>query len=145
MSCWAASIAMILGWKHHMSYADTTIAANSGGLNYMPNMKGGLDPNDHYMLRRNGFLMDAPMCYTRDLVAELLNDHGPLWVATAVPSPHIRVVTGIDGSLLSVNDPWPVNSGARYSRSVAQFFGRMEHLGAQELTEPNPVYVAYLS
>jgi hypothetical protein len=35
MSCWAASIAMILGWKRRMSIPDTVIAANPGGPGYM--------------------------------------------------------------------------------------------------------------
>ena len=144
MSCWAASIAMIIGWRDSASYSGKSIAANHGGTSYMPSFKNGLDPNDQYILRQNGFLMEAPMCYTPSLVHDHLEAHGPLWVAAAVPSPHIRVIRGMEGGMLHVNDPAPVNHGRQYTRSFNQFFGRMEALGSQELNQPNPVYVAYL-
>ena len=38
MSCWAAGIAMILGWKRHMSIPDQIIAANPGQI---AQFKGG--------------------------------------------------------------------------------------------------------
>ncbi|MFA8385362.1 MAG: papain-like cysteine protease family protein [Pelagibaca sp.] len=147
MSCWAASIAMILGWRYNTSIADTTIAANSGGTNYTPSMTTGLDPNDRYILERNGFILDEPMCYTPELVKSILEANGPLWVASQVPAgPHIRVVTGYDGKQLYINDPAPVGRGSRYTRSFDRFFGAMEQLGEAELTTQRaPIYVAYLA
>ena len=145
MSCWAASIAMILGWRDSASYSDRSIALNVGGVNYMPSFTAGLDPNDKYILRQNGFEVEAPQCYTIDGINLLLDNYGPLWVAGAVPSPHIRVVAGLEGGLVHVNDPAPVNTGARYNRRFTQFFARMENLGAQELNELSPVYVAHLT
>ncbi|MFQ5650918.1 MAG: papain-like cysteine protease family protein [bacterium] len=144
MSCWAASIAMILGWKNRACYADEMIARNPGGLNYMTSYANGLDPNDKHILRTNGFEVEPPMCYTVEGIEGLLRSHGPLWVATWAPGPHIRVVTGLNGNTLSINDPAPVNLGSTYSRPFSQFFGRMEALGAREMNEPSPVYVAYL-
>ena len=144
MSCWAASIAMILGWKHQQSIADVTIATNNGGPSYVPSMQSGLDPNDRYMLETNGFQLDEPQCYMRSAIEERLSRHGPLWVASAMPSAHIRVLCGIKNDRLHINDPWPVNQGSKYTRSFDQFFGRMETLGAQESSEPAPIYVAYL-
>jgi hypothetical protein len=143
MSCWAASIAMILSWKNQASFDQSMIAANPGGPSYLPSMAGGLDPNDRYILQRNGFVLDAPQCYTMSLIKSMLEANGPLWVAGAAPAPHIRVVTGYEGELLHINDPGPVNRGSQYAWSFTRFFGEMENLGAQELGEPNPVYVAY--
>ena len=145
MSCWAASIAMILGWKWQMSIPDTVIAANPGGPSYMTSYNSGLDPNDKLILRSNGFQLDAPQCYTREAIRSLLERCGPLWVATWAPGPHIRVVTGIQGGMLSINDPAPVNIGSAYQMSFVSFFGAMENLGGRELTQPTPVYVAWLS
>ena len=65
--------------------------------------------------------------YTVEGFYGLLDRYGPLWVAAAVPGPHIRVVTGIegdgtpDGTTLYINDPWEAgmqsfhlqNAGAR--------------------------------
>ena len=144
MGCWAASIAMILSWKNSASFDPGLIAANPGGVSYVPSLTNGLDPNDRYILERNGFAVEPPQCYLPSAIRGLLSDAGPLWVATWAPGPHIRVVTGMENANLSVNDPWPVNKGARYQRPFNTFFGRMENLGARELNEPNPVYVAYL-
>jgi hypothetical protein len=145
MSCWAASIAMILSWKRNQSILPRTIAANVGGLNYMPQFQTqGLGPNDRYILGVNGFELEAPQCYTLESVNSLMTAHGPLWVASADPAPHIRVVTGIAGNMLSVNDPLPVGVGAQYKRPFMTFFGKMETLGSRELNQPSPVYVAYL-
>lgn len=144
MSCWAASIAMILGWKNRMSIPDEVIARNPGGLNYMTSYEKGLDPNDKYILTANGFDADAPQCYTEKAIASRLIAHGPLWVATWAPEPHIRVVTGLVGGLVHINDPAPVGEGSHYTMAFDRFFLRMEELGRRELREKAPVYVAYL-
>ncbi|MGQ0542152.1 MAG: papain-like cysteine protease family protein [Blastocatellia bacterium] len=145
MGCWAASIAMILSWKNNASFDPGMIAANPGGTSYVPSLASGLDPNDKYILERNGFALEAPQCYMMEPIHRLIEMHGPLWVAGAAPAPHIRVVTGFDGGMLYINDPAPVNMGSTYARTFEHFFGEMETLGSQELTEKNPVYVAYLS
>jgi ABC-type bacteriocin/lantibiotic exporter with double-glycine peptidase domain len=145
MSCWAASIAMILGWKYRMSIPDESIARNPGGLSYMTSYAKGLDPNDKYILHRNGFRLEPPLCYTPKGILLLLRKHGPLWVATWAPGPHIRVVTGMKGNNVSINDPAPVNIGSKYSMSFSKFFGAMEKLGSREMKQPSPVYVAYLA
>jgi papain like cysteine protease AvrRpt2 len=152
MGCWAAGIAMILSWQNQASFDPGMIAANPGGLSYVPSLQSGLDPNDRYILERNGFSLEAPQCYAPSAIFDLLTSTGPLWVASLValsgagpsPVPHIRVVTGMEGSRLFINDPWPVNRGASYTRLFGDFFGQMESLGARELSERSPVYVAYL-
>ncbi|MGH8597994.1 MAG: papain-like cysteine protease family protein, partial [Gammaproteobacteria bacterium] len=68
----------------------------------------------------------------------------PLWVASAAPAPHIRVVVGYNGSTFFINDPGPVNHGSQYTASFGDFFGAMETLGFRELKERSPVYVAWL-
>ena len=105
MGCWAASIAMILSWKNDASFDPGSIAANSGGPSYVPELTNGLDPNDRHILESNGFKILYPQCYTYQGFIDLLDAHGPLWIAGAVPSPHIRVVTGYYLGLLSVTTP----------------------------------------
>jgi Papain-like cysteine protease AvrRpt2 len=121
------------------------IAANPGGMSYMPQFTSGLDPNDRYILERNGFTLEPPQCYTADSVDGLLSSYGPLWVASAAPAPHIRVVTGMEGGLMYINDPAPVDQGSTYLQSFSQFWGAMEQLGAQERNQRAPIYVAYLA
>ncbi len=143
-SCWAASIAMILGWKRKMTIPDEIIAKNPGGKNYMTSYTKGLDPKDKYILRANGFEIDAPQCYLVNTINKLLINKGPLWVATWAPGPHIRVVTGLTGNTLFINDPAPVGKGSQYPLTFSKFFGAMENLGSREMTQKSPVYVAYL-
>ena len=143
-SCWAASMAMVLSWSTDSCVDPGSIAANNGGPSYMPQFSNGLGANDRYILTRNGFTLDAPRCYTLPLVQQLLEDKGPLWVASAAPAPHIRVVTGYFGQMLSINDPLPVAQGSRYVSSFGDFFGAMEQLGASELKAKAPVYVAWV-
>lgn len=144
MSCWAASIAMILSWKQRRTIPDEVIARNTGGRNYAPYMATGLNPNDVYILNRNGFVMESPRCYTPRVIMELLHAFGPLWVASAVPTPHIRVVSGVTGINVELNDPSPVGSGSKYKMPIVQLFGAMESLGARELGQRAPIYVAHL-
>lgn len=157
MSCWAASIAMILGWRDSASYSDTGIATDFGGLSYLPQMKTGLDPNDIYILRRYGFDTEAPQCYLPNAVYMLLSQYGPLWLASSVPGAHIRVITGMDDgysetSTVYINDPWEKgmqvfqssNKGAQYSMTFGDLMSQYERLGASELNQPLPVYVAHL-
>ncbi|HUT33569.1 MAG TPA: papain-like cysteine protease family protein [Planctomycetota bacterium] len=146
MSCWAASIAMIRSWHEQMSYDPAGIAANHGGLSYMFQFHHSLNPNDVYILQRNGFTVAAAQCYANTSpVVSMLQQYGPLWVATAAPAPHIRVVTGLSGQNVYINDPAPVNSGATYRRDFRAFFGQMETLAGQEMGQPAPVYIAHLS
>jgi hypothetical protein len=145
MSCWAASIGMILGWRDRMTYDDSMIARNPGGLNYMTSYTHGLSPNDQYILRANGFTIEPGQSFASPHpIMRLLNQYGPLWVATWAPGPHIRVVRGIRGDTVWINDPAPVGRGSQYTRHYRQFFGRMETLAHRELNQPNPVYIAHL-
>lgn len=143
MSCWAASMSMILGWRDQASYSDELIAKNEGGTNYEPQYWGGLGATDRYILERNGFVLESPMCYTPGGILTLLSNYGPLWVATYAPGAHIRVVTGLVGDTVYINDPWPPNTGKQESMSFADFFGAMEELGRRD-DDINAVYVAYL-
>jgi Papain-like cysteine protease AvrRpt2 len=146
MSCWAASIAMILAWRDRASYSPERIASNPGGLSYTPSLQSGLDPNDTSILCVNGFDIVPPQCFSRGSIHSLLTAHGPLWVTSFVPAgPHIRVVCGLVGQTLYFNDPAPVGRGGRYTQSFATFFGAMEGLGTQELSQPTPCYVAHLA
>jgi hypothetical protein len=159
MSCWAAGIAMIVAWRNHFSIDPSMIAANPGGIPYLQQFRtDGLNPNDTYILRRWGLVTEAPQSYTIEGFDALLSRYGPLWVAAAVPGPHIRVVTGImpgstaENSLVSVNDPWEQgmnvfrmpNRGSHYYMRYKELTGQQETLARQELKEAAPIYVAHL-
>jgi hypothetical protein len=136
---------MIISWKQGGDpVSELSVIEQAGGGLYRFAMDLGLDPNDRYVLGANGFRIENPMCYTTQGIARLLVRHGPLWVATNAPEPHIRVITGMNGQTVRINDPAPQGIGKKAIMEFNEFFGAMESLGATELNQPSPVYVAYL-
>ena len=152
MSCWAASMRMILASKFRMVASDDAIAAPT---NDQRSLQTGLDPNATACLRHWGFTTLAPMCYMEEGFAQLVKTRGPLWVACDVrfpgssrAAPHIRVVHGIRDQqspmALMVNDPGPVGVGSSYDETYTDFCAKNEMLGAGELRQPSPIYIAHL-
>ncbi|CAN7556635.1 DUF3238 domain-containing protein [Phenylobacterium sp. LjRoot225] len=112
LGCWAAAAAMVVGWRDHMSVSPSSIAdmCSRSGLN-------GLDfGKEKEFAKSIGLVAENPACYTADGFRGLLESFGPLWVGSAVPSPHIRVVTGMysDGldTYVRITDPWDRVVGA---------------------------------
>jgi hypothetical protein len=155
MSCWAAGAAMIVSWKDDITVSPSEIANATG---YWNQYKEGLNANDTEMLRFWGLKIEPPQNYSVEGFAELLNKYGPLWVASAEPGPHIRVVTGMVGdgtvneTLLYINDPWEKgmeefklpNLGSQYVETYFQFVQKQDELARGELDIPGAVYVAHL-
>ena len=145
MSCWAASAAMIVGWRDRVSINPSEIARGAGEWAAYAN---GLSPSDIPTLAEAwGLTVEPPQCYTIDGLRYLLADNGPLWVAAAVPGLHAIVVTGLysdgdpENTFVRINDPWdretgtPGNpgpylnshdSGSQYVLSLQQFVEEYE-------------------
>jgi hypothetical protein len=154
-SCWAAGFAMIVGWRDQMSIDPSEIARATG---YWQQYQQGLNAEDLTVINTWG-LVPAPLqTHTVEGFAQLLRSYGPLWVASAEPGPHIRVVTGIkgdgtaDGTLVYINDPWEQgmtsfqasNRGAQYTETYRQFVQKQSTLARQEQSLEAPVYIAHL-
>lgn len=151
-SCWAAGIAMLVSWKGNMSVSPSEIAATPGYSE-----AEGLAPDDTGILSTWGMQVENARTYTVDGFRQLLEAHGPLWVASAEPSAHVRVITGMsgdgtpEGTFVHINDPWEKgmqdfrlpNSGSTYSESYTEFVRKQEELGYQELNKQG-IYVAYI-
>lgn len=115
MSCWAASAAMVVGWRDRMSIDPSAIAAGTG--DWAAYAKG-LQPADIQTLANVWRLTaEAPQSFAIDGLRELLQAKGPLWVAAAVPGLHAIVVTGmysdgsVDNTFVRINDPWDRDPG----------------------------------
>ena len=155
MSCWVAGAAMLVGWRDSVSIDSSEIA---GAIGYWEQYANGLAPEDTSMFQYWGLVPEAPQSYTVEGFANMLEQYGPLWVASAEPGPHIRVVTGMngdgtpDGTTVFINDPWQQgmtefsmpNSGSQYTETYTDFVAKQEALGAQELAIPGAIYVAHL-
>jgi hypothetical protein len=115
MSCWAASAAMVVGWRDRVCIVPSAIAAGTGDWAAYAN---GLQPADIQTLANVWRLTaEAPQCYTIDGLRDLLQAKSPLWVAAAVPTLHAIVVTGMysdgsaDNTFVRINDPWDRDPG----------------------------------
>jgi hypothetical protein len=115
MSCWAASAAMLVGWRDRISIDPVAIVAGTGNWAAYTN---GLQPSDIQALATAwGLTAESPQCYTVDGLRNLLTTKGPLWVAAAVPGLHAIVVTGLysdgtdDNTFVRINDPWDRSPG----------------------------------
>ncbi len=112
--CWAASAAMVWGWKNHQSIGMEAIAKKAG------TKYAQLLANDSVLSETDvqnfadaiGLVAEAPKSYTVKGFQDLLKNHGPLWFGTEeAAGKHARVVTGIegdgsvDGTLIYFIDP----------------------------------------
>lgn len=154
MSCWAAGAAMVVGWRDRVCI-DPSEVANAAG--YWAQYAEGLQPEDTTVFAVWGLEPEPAMCYSVEGFADLLTSYGPLWIAAAVPGPHVRVVTAlwgdgtVDGTNVAINDPWETgmttfalpNDGATYTLTYAQLMDQMDTLGTQELSIPGAIYVAH--
>lgn len=154
MSCWAAGAAMVVAWRENYS-ADPAHIAHAGGE--WKAYKDGLHPESTSIFPIWGLTPEPPQSYSVAGFRDLLEMYGPLWVAGAVPGPHIRVVTGMygdgtpDGTKVLINDPWQKgmttfslpNSGAQYEETYTQFVAETEQLAREEAKAfPRAIYVA---
>lgn len=145
MSCWAASAAMVVGWRDRVSIDPQAIADGTGVWAAYQN---GLAPADIQTLADAWKLTaEAPQCYTVEGLRQLLQNKGPLWVGAEVPGLHAIVVTGMygdggpDDTFMRINDPWDRDpgtpgaaggyldthdSGSQYILTVSQFSAEYE-------------------
>ena len=115
MSCWAASAAMVVGWRDRICIDPAAIASGSGEWSAYTN---GLNPADIPTLASAwGLTQESPQCYSVDGLRDLLQSKGPLWVGAAVPTLHAIVVTGMysdgtdDNTFVRIDDPWDRDPG----------------------------------
>jgi hypothetical protein len=154
MSCWAASIRMIVAAHLASSSSINSDDDVAAPTNDQASLLSGLDPNSTTCLNYWGFSLTYPMSYTEDGFYQLVLAHGPLWVACDVrfpgasrSCPHIRVVTAVASTgplVLAINDPGQVGVGSIYNEAYTDFVAKNELLGTTELSQPSPIYIAYM-
>ena len=162
VSCWAAGAAMVVGWRDWVSIDPEEIADGTGYWGQYH--ETGLPPNDTTMFNAWGLYTEPPQSYTVEGFAGLLNDYGPLWVASAEPlsgpnaeDAHIRVVVGMigdgtpEGTMVLINDPWeqgmrsyrPPNRGSAYRETYAEFIRKQHNLAENETNISQAIYLAH--
>jgi hypothetical protein len=106
-TCWAASGAMLVGWRDRVSLTPETIAEVCGR-----STASGLSVNDNSKFAAEmGFVAEPPQSYSVDGFRTLLHNNGPLWVSEGTaPNLHAIVVTGMYSdaadTYVRIADPW---------------------------------------
>ena len=106
MSCWAASAAMLIGWRESIPVDPEEVA---GGIGRWQDFKDGLHPTDVDELARTWELvMDARVQWTPDALRDVLERFGPVWLGEASPALH-----SIAGQKTASSSPGCMATGVR--------------------------------
>lgn len=134
MSCWAAAAAMLVGWRDRISVRPDEVASGAG---HWGAYEDGLHPRDVETLARTFQLRLEPARRWDVLtLRRRLEAVGPLWLGEASPGLHSIVITGIfgdgtpDGTLVRINDPWPIGRGERYLLTFRELMQNLDAASA---------------
>ncbi len=123
VSCWAASLAMVVSYRDSASYAPETIAQQSG-----MDIAGSYGwPDIRNAVSTWGLNTEGPACGLADYWATLLSNHGPIWIVEVGNPNHAVVVVGVngdgtqEGTTVTLNNPWPPNAGVVETKTFQQF------------------------
>ena len=140
-SCWAASAAMVVGWRDRISIGDQEIAAHVPVLNaYIDSLPTSKRTT---LADAWGLVCEPPASYDIAAFQKMLTDFGPLYVgmkANHRGGGHARVLVGMesdgadDGSntTMFLYDPSPDSAGRirmAFAEFVALYEGRMTTTG----------------
>lgn len=119
-SCWAASAAMVVGWRDRVSIPDSEIARRVPAIDAY---RSGLWPSDRRQLADAWNLVaEPPASYTLEAWAQMLQAYGPLYIDmtwSGTSGGHVRVLVGMEsdgspdgsGTTMFMHDPWPDTPG----------------------------------
>ena len=145
-ACWIASSSMMETWKTgiHFSLTDTLTILDGSGTSFtnIYDNNGGLAFTD---IQKITSILDLtslpPACYTIEYLTSIL-DFSPLMAVIMFSSSsmvaHMIVITGIsgdgtpEGTVLSINDPLPLNNGNTYTIAFNDFINKFEQVVAYE-------------
>lgn len=113
VSCWVASLTMVIDYRDQMSY-DPAYVAQAAGMD----VNTGYGWNSiRWAVQTWGLIEEGPVSTTPAGWAQMLQNWGPIWIVEVGAPYHAVVVIGIMGdgtpenTWVLVNNPWPPNSG----------------------------------
>lgn len=109
MNCWAASTAMLVGYRDGQCLADTTIVDQMSQYDPSGNYHdGATQPELGHVAQLFQLSQVYPVCQDAHGWEQWLNDHGPLLIQVPGNAYHSIVVTGVkpDEGQIHVLDPW---------------------------------------
>ena len=123
VSCWAASLAMVVGFRDQTSLTPQSIAA---AANMDCDTGYGWEAIKNAVSAWN-LTTEGPACALPEQWATWLQNHGPIWIVEVGNPNHAVVVVGIqgdgtpDGTTVTLDNPWPPNQGVIETKSYTDF------------------------
>jgi hypothetical protein len=123
VSCWAASLAMVVSARDQASTAPETIAAEAG----MDVYTGYAWPEIRNAVGAWNLVEEGPRSAMPEEWARLLEHWGPIWVVEVGAPYHAVVLAGVqgdgtpEGTFVTVYNPWPPQVGAVETKSFLEF------------------------
>jgi len=135
-TCWAATAAMLVGWRDQRTVTQEDIAAKVPVIDAFMN---GLAPQHRITLAEAwGLVAEPPACYTVEAFRDMLQSYGPMYVGMKWDKSgggHARLLVGMDSdgaydgsdTTMYLHDPWPDTAGKikmSFGDFVALYEGR---------------------
>ncbi len=123
VSCWAASLAMVISYRDQTSHTPQDTAA-AGNMDVDTGY--GWDDIKNAVSAWN-LKTEGPSCSLPEQWATWLKSYGPIWIVEVGNPNHAVVVVGIDGdgtpdgTTVTLNNPWPPNAGVVETKSYTDF------------------------
>lgn len=150
LSCWAASMAMILSFRRQASFMPEQLA-NEVGLSLRTSYGWDMleSVKSHFAFEDIALPSNASLYPSPDQWSSWLSTYGPLWVTIIGAPSHAIVVYGAtgdltpDGTQMLINNPWdtstsfssdpidfdPPNNGISYQQSFSDLAADFGNLG----------------
>lgn len=162
LSCWAASMAMLVSYSQQASRTPESLAQEVGrslrtsyGWDMLEEVK------DHFGFKDIPLPSNASLYPPPEQWCEWLGTYGPLWVTTIGSPSHAIVVSGLQGDLtpegttIEILNPWdttqtfsddeidfvPENHGIAYTRSFQDFAAEFGLLGLDNYGDWRVLYL----
>lgn len=150
LSSWAASAAMIVGWRDKVSVDSKEITGKVDyWRNYYDKDNGKLNADKVDAFEYWGLTPAGALPYTPAQLRQFL-EYGPLWVGTNGEGKNAIVISGIsgdgttEGTIIHFNNPDNRNAaGKKYSESFSSFYKKMTGLTNTEKTNSKELNDAY--
>jgi hypothetical protein len=123
VTCWAASLAMVAGYRDSASYSADTIAAAAG----MDTIAGYSWADIQKAVTTWNLQQEGPTSAMPSAWADLLRTWGPIWIVEVGAPYHAVVVGGLQGdgtpesTDVTVYNPWPPGQGAVETKTFLAF------------------------
>ncbi len=136
--CWFAAFQMVEAWYNSL-LPNRPAALSSTQLAHLKKLNWGVQPGSVSAFAMLMGLTTKTATADPQGIEPLLKRYGPIWYPganqgyTPVGTHHVVVIRGIRGSDLLINDPSPVNVGARRTIDAKKFFSQLTPLGGQFL------------